>query len=212
MNVNFNSISFKGYVPVRVFIKSSPNGTYCPVSNPQKVRSCSGHLVRNLNKTIKKPDSKFVKYFASYDKDYREKQVVHSIYDIKTPNVYFVTGNNVRDIENMAKPVGRAKNESIKHFGHANNYEAKEAAKKFFYDAKRYMRNSCPRVKDLQGNPLTLAAYFDAKCDNEGNLKEFKFKGAEFVKDLNNNPQLDVELDMKPQEPICKQLTIDDFI
>ena len=206
MKVNLSNVSFRAYAPVRIFVKNTKNGPYCPVANPSKVDTYGGHLTRNLNKTLKHLNYKFIDYYASYDKDYAKNPKVHAVYDKDTPNIYMVSGDDSEIIEEFGKPVGKAKRQSINYFKHADSYDSKIAARNYFYNVKKYLKSDCQKVKNFEGDPLILTAYFDTKYDKQGIQKGYEFKGAEFVRVLNNDPHKLPDLEMRPQEVKAVQL------
>ncbi|MCD7739834.1 MAG: hypothetical protein LUH11_00590 [Candidatus Gastranaerophilales bacterium] len=83
----------------------------------------------------------------------------------------------------MAKPVGIAKSDSIDKIGSSKSFESSIAAKQYFSNVKSFLKNSCQRIKDKDGNNLSLYVYLDPKYKKTGELKGFKPTNAEFIKE-----------------------------
>lgn len=191
MTVNFNTISFKGYVPVKFYLKDSNDDSYSCIFDAKTIKSLNNKLVRNLNKGSENKDKKFSNYYASYDNDYRKNPTVRTVYDY--PNVYHVTGDDAKQIEGFAKQFVIAK---------SNSRDTLQEARNYFQRAKKYINNSCSRTKDLNGNDLILYSYFETKYNKKGEFKGYTFKGAEFVKE---DAPLFIDkpnLEMAPQKTI----------
>ncbi len=181
--INFNNnLSFKSYIPVNYYAKNPETGKYAPVTDNQNIRKCNGFIVRNLNGTLKnnKRDD-FVDFYKSYDSDYKNDSRVHSVYDKNTPTVYLVTGNDVDIVREMAKPVGKAKGNAIEKLGYSNSFEAANAAKQYFSNVKSFLKNRCCRIKDENGNNLSLRIYFDPQYNKKNQLKGFELNNARFL-------------------------------
>lgn len=186
---NISPVSFKAYIPVRYMAKNPNNDKYVPVLKNENIRKCQSFVVRNLNGTAKNNrDEGFVSFYKSYDRDYRKFPVVHSVYDINNPVVYMVTGEDTDTIRELAKPVGKAKAEALDKLGSSKSYESQYEAKNYIKNVKRFLKNHCARVKDENGEPLTLTVYYNPKYTRDGNLKCFEFAEAEFIVDNQTIP------------------------
>ena len=156
------SPSFKGYVPVQFYAKNPANGKYGPVQKMENIKRCQGFVVRNLNGTAKNnKNEEFVKWYKQYDKDYASLPQVHSVYDHEHPIVYMVTGSDVDTVREMAKPIGRAKSDSIDEFGHAHSFEVYQTGHEFYRNVQRFIKNTCRRLKSPEKDDLTLRVFFD---------------------------------------------------
>ena len=184
---NINSVSFKGYVPVRYFAKNNKDGSYYPIYDKDKIKKCNNYIVRNLNGTAGKnsKNDELVDKFSSYDKDYKEKPYVRSVCDRGV--VYLVTGKDANKLPEYAKPIGIAKSESLDAFGHSESHDAKLRTREYFANVKSFLKNTCIQIKGGNDKPLTLNAYFDPQYKN-GELKDYKYNSLEFVDEEKLSP------------------------
>ena len=51
-----NNISFKGCIPVEFYAKNPKTNKYIPIVKDENIKKCQRFVVRNLNKTLKKPN------------------------------------------------------------------------------------------------------------------------------------------------------------
>lgn len=175
------SPSFKGYVPVQFYAKNPANGKYGPVQKRENIKRCQGFVVRNLNGTAKNnKNEKFVNFYKQYDKDYQCVPTVHSVYDHENPIVYMVTGSDVDKVREMAKPIGKAKADSLDTFGHTKAFEVGQAGRDYYRDVQHFIKNSCKCLKSGDGKKLLLRVYFDPVYGKRGKQKG-KLQGFEFV-------------------------------
>ncbi len=181
MNINKNC-SFKGYIPVSYYAKNPKNNEYVPVIKNENIRKCNGFVVRNLNGTAKSNiNPAFVDKFKAYDKDYAFLQVVRSVYDDKSPTVYLITGKDVDTVNAIAKPVGIAKREACEMTGKSKSFESGMAVNTFFKQIKNFINYNCRRIKDREGQPLSLNVYFNPEYTKSNSLKGFKYSHCEYV-------------------------------
>ncbi len=181
---NFKGISFKSYIPVSYYAKNPVNGEYVPVIKRENIRKCQGFVVRNLNGTAKRnKNEKFVDFYRTHDADYRANPQVQSVYDNNSPVVYMVSGKDVDTVTEFAKPVGKAKSESIDLIGHSNSFETRKAASDFFRNVKSFLTKSCRRLKSDDNKNLSLRVYFDPKYNTKDKLVGFDFVNARFIKE-----------------------------
>ena len=178
------NISFKAYVPVSYYAKNPANGQYVPVIKKENIRKCHGFVVRNLNGTAKRnKNEKFVDFYKAHDADYRRNPKVQSVYDRNLPVVYMVSGNDVDVVTELAKPVGKAKSESLDLIGHSNSFESSRAANEFFKNVRSFLNKSCRRLKSDDKQNLSLRVYFDPKYNTKDKLVSFNFVNARFIKE-----------------------------
>lgn len=176
--------SFKAYVPVTYYAKNPADGKYCRVMKPENVKKCQSFVVRNLNGTAKNmKNQQFVDFYSQFDSDYRNRPEVRSVYDNDSARVFVITGNDVDAVTQFAKPIGKAKGESIDRTGHSSSFETKLATNDYFRQIKYFLRNSCRQIKDSDGNKLTLRVFFDPKYKKDGTLKGFEFVNARMISD-----------------------------
>ena len=182
MSINFKNCSFKGYIPVSYFAKNPANNEYVPVIKNENIRKCNGFVVRNLNGTAKSnKNSDFVSEFKSYDKDYASVPAVKSVYDDVSPRVYLITGKDVDTVNALAKPVGVAKREACERTGKSKSFESKMAANNYFKQIRSFINYNCRRIKDKDGQPLSLNVYFNPEYTKNNSLKGFKYSHCEYV-------------------------------
>ena len=183
------SPTFKGYVPVQFYAKNPANGKYGPVQKRENIKRCQGFVVRNLNGTAKSnKNDKFVDFYKQYDKDYQKVPTVHSVYDHENPIVYMVTGSDVDKVREMAKPIGKAKAESLDTFGHTKAFEVGQAGRDYYRDVQDFIKNTCKSLKSGDGKNLMLRVYFDPvygkKGKQKGKLQGFEFVNARFLVEM----------------------------
>ena len=212
MKVQLSNIPFKSYTQVRLFIKPPQGNTYYPVASPYRFSSCTKQLTQYLNQTSKNINQKFVDYYSSYDKDYVENPHVHKVTDKDTPYVYFVSGKDVEPVVKYGQSVGLAKSKSKKLFGHSKSYDSRLASNDYFSKVKNFLKNNCSSVKDIDGSPVFLSAYFESRFDKKKGEDVFDFVGAEFGRIPSNNPRKDPDLSMHPQQPKYKQMSFFDLM
>ena len=177
-------ISFRGYVPVHYYAKNPKTDKYVPVIKNENIKKCHSFVVRNLNGTAKNmKNDEFVNFYRNYDSDYRRNPKVHSIYDKDSPIVYLVSGNDVDTVRELAKPVGKAKSESIERLGHSKSFEAQMASNDFFKNVKEFIKYNCNRLKSSDKHNLTLRVFFSPKYNRKDKLIGFTFQNAVFTKD-----------------------------
>ena len=180
-----SNCSFKGYIPVQYYAKHPTKDKYVPVIKRENIKKCNGFVVRNLNRTAKNNrNQNFVNQYKNQDRDYRSLPVVKSIYDDETPTVFLVTGKDVDEVNNLAKPVGIAKRESIDAIGNSHSFESKNAAKNYFRNAKNFLFRYCNRVKNEDGKPLTMQVFFNPVYNKRQELKGFDYVKTSFVQDV----------------------------
>ena len=180
--------SFKGYVPVKHYALNPRDNQYWRVTKKDNLRKCQGFVVRNLNGTAKNMhNSEFVRLYASHDNDYRRCPVVHSVYDLESPDIYMVTGWDVDNIQNMAKKVGVAKSESISRIGNTKSFEVKDTANSFFKEVKNYINNFCRQLRSDSKDNLELRVFFVPQYKKDGTLKGFTYNHAEFANETENS-------------------------
>ena len=234
MKVNFSNVSFQRYTPVRIYIKNRLLDSYGRATYPDKVKRC-GHIIsKHLNKGMKNTNEDFVKYYESYDRDYKNNPKAYTIYDVDTSNMYLATSQDAYALNEFGKSVGLARKEvkdrealsgntefdniaekeARDYFGHMEGYMENIAKRNYFSNSRKYLKNHAKRVKDVDGNSLVLNAYFDIKYDKDGLEKNYIFKGAEFVKSpdfgfIKEEP----DLSMKPQvRERYRQITVFDIL
>ena len=174
--------SFKGYVPVTYYAKSPETGKYVPVVTKENIRKCQSFVTRNLNGTAKNlRDDEFVEFYKSYDSDYRRCPKVHSVYDKNSPQVFMVTGRDADIVDEIAKPVGRAKGDAMDKLGHSKSFEASNASRSYFRNVELFLKNGCKRLKDKDGNNLSLKLFFNPRYTKKGDLNGFDFVDARFM-------------------------------
>ena len=184
--------SFKGYVPIQFYAKNPANGKYGPVQKRENIKRCQGFVVRNLNGTAKtNKNEDFVNFYKQYDKYYKTVPIVHSVYDHENPIVYMVTGSDVDKVREMAKPIGKAKADSLDTFGHTKAFEVAQAGRDYYREVQHFIKHSCNCLKSDDGQNLMLRVYFDPvygkRGKQKGKLQGFDFVHARFIK----NPQKD---------------------
>lgn len=176
------NISFKAYVPVTYYAKNPATNKYVPVTKEENIRKCQSFVVRNLNGTAKNmKNDKFVEFYKSFDSDYAKVPKVRSVYDKDYPQVFMVTGRDVDFVDEMAKPVGKAKGDAMDRLGHSKSFEAANATRSYFREVKDFLKYRCPRLKNDEGQKLSLRLYFDPKYNKKGDLKGFDFVNAGFT-------------------------------
>ena len=177
-----NVQSFKGYIPITYFAKNSLDGEYNQITQKDNIRKCQSFVVRNLNRTAKNlKDENFINLYAAKDKDYRETPSVCSVYDLNMPVVYMVTGKDVYKVKTLARPIGKAKSESIYKTGHSKSFEAKNTVNTYFKEVKKFLNRSCKQVSTDDGKKLALRVYFDPQYTKKGKIKSFKYADAKFI-------------------------------
>ena len=183
-----NNISFKGYIPVEIYAKNNGDKTYHRVLDKPDgyLRKCQGAVVRNLNKTLKQPDEKFIEFYKSHDKDYALKPVVKSLYDKEFSSIYMVTGLDADMLGYYGKCRGTADNITDKYYQKSdfrNVYYKKKAVHDYFSNSFNYLNNNAKRVKSPQGDDLKLKVYFEAKRNKNDEITGFKLTNAKFEKE-----------------------------
>lgn len=175
-------VSFKGYVPVTFFAKNPKSGNYVPVLKEENVRKCQSFVIRNLNGTAKNlKNDEFVKFYKNVDKDYQRVEKARSIYDTNEPIVYLVTGYDVDYVNDMAKEMRLRKNDAYERTGKKNSSEARRANKDYYNKTRAFLSHVCKRLKNKNGEKLTLEVYFEPKyTKKEGKLLGFNYTGARF--------------------------------
>ena len=176
--------SFKGFIPITYYARNPKDGKYWQVTKKPNLRKCQSFIVRNLNGTAKNIRSQaFIDFYGKYDKDYQKCRQVHSVYDNESPTVYMITGNDVDKIKNLARPIGKARSESMFTLGHSNSFEAKSEANYFFKQVKSFLKHDCKQITNEDGDKLSLKVYFNPKYNREGKVKAFNYVEAELVKE-----------------------------
>ena len=186
MITRVQSLSFKGYVPVQFYAKNPANGKYGPVQKKENIKRCQGFVVRNLNGTAKtNKNDDFVNFYKQHDIDYKNVPSVHSVYDHENPIVYMVTGSDVDKVREMAKPIGKAKAESLDTFGHTKAFEVGQAGRDYYREVQHFIKNTCKCLKSNDVKKLMLRVYFDPVYGKKGKQKDklqgFKFVNARFI-------------------------------
>ncbi|MBQ8887525.1 MAG: hypothetical protein IJY61_07495 [Candidatus Gastranaerophilales bacterium] len=186
MITRVQSPSFKAYVPVQFYAKNPANGKYVPVLKRENIKRCQGFVVRNLNGTAKNnKNEKFVDYYKQHDSDYQKIPSVHSVYDHENPIVYMVTGSDVDKVREMAKPIGKAKADSLDTFGHTKTFEVAQAGRDYYREVQHFIKNTCKCLKSDEGKNLMLRVYFDPvygkRGKQKGKLQGFDFVNARFL-------------------------------
>ncbi len=97
-----------------------------------------------------------------------------------------VTGKDTDVIKQAAKPVGRAKRESIDTTENTKSPEVRNATNQYIRDVKWYIKHSCRQVKSPNGDKLELHVYFLPKYGRDGKVKSFTYQIASFVPSNNN--------------------------
>lgn len=178
------SPAFKGYVPVQFFAKNPANGKYGPVQKRDNIKKCQSFVVRNLNGTAKNnKNENFVDFYKQYDSDYRSVRAVHSVYDDNRPIVHMITGKDVDKVREMAKPIGKAKADSLDAFGHTGSFEVYQTGRDYYRDVHNFIKHSCKRLKSDNDQNLTLRVYFDPVYGKKGQFKGFNFVNARFIEE-----------------------------
>lgn len=177
--------TFKGYVPVQFYAKNPANGKYGPVQKRENIKKCQSFVVRNLNGTAKNNRNEdFVDFYKQYDSDYCAIPAVHSIYDDNRPIVHMVTGKDVDRVKEMAKPLGKAKADSLEAFGHTGAFEVYQTGREYYRGVHNFIKNSCRHLKSDDDNQnLMLRVYFDPVYGKKGQFKGFNFVNARFLKE-----------------------------
>ena len=182
-----HSPSFKAYIPVFFYAKNPENDKYSRVMKPENIKKCQSFVVRNLNSTAKNiKNDEFVKMYSQFDNDYRQVPAVRSVYDFDSARVLMVTGRDVDSVTKMAKPIGKAKSESIDRTGRSSSFETRLATSDYFRQIKSFLRNSCSPVKSQDGRNIALKVYFDPQYKKDGQLKGFKYVGARMFSEGEN--------------------------
>ncbi len=179
-----NPISFKGYVPVKFYARNPKNGKFSRVIRHENLRKCQSFVVRNLNGTAKNQrNQEFIDYYKKYDSDYRNIPYVTSVYDEtkdKDPVIYMITGKDVDTAKQLAKPVGRAKGDSVTKLGHSKSFEARLESNYYFNNIKAFIKRQCRRLKTSDNQNLTLNVFFNPIYNKKQELKGFEYVTAQF--------------------------------
>ena len=176
--------SFKGYIPVKYYAKNPSTNEYVPVLKQENIRKCHSFVVRNLNGTAKKmKNDEFVKLYKSHDRDYALEPKVHSIYSKNEPVVYIVSGDDAYYVNELAKPLGISKSESLNQYGSTKTTSSYNAAKEFYSNVKSFLNRQCTRLKSQNNKDLTLKVYFNPKYTRNNDLKGFEFVKAKFTEE-----------------------------
>lgn len=185
MNIkSVQSPSFKAYIPVTYYAKDPKSGDFLRVMKPENMRKCQSFVVRNLNGTAKKMENKkFIEFYSSFDKDYRNRSEVRSFYDSDNARVFMITGKDIDAVQQMAKPIGIAKGESMDRTGQSKSFESKYASHDYAKKVKSFLRMNCKQVQTEDGDKLSLRVYFDPKYKKDGTLKGFEFINARMISD-----------------------------
>ncbi len=191
---NSNLTSFKSYVPVKFYAYYDKKQSYVPILKNANLKKCQGYLVRNLNHSFNKNlDENFIELYKRYDADYRYSPKVRSLYeyddssavnrDKSIKQIYLVSGNDVEEINKMAKDIGKEKADAIAAYGKANSFEANEAVRIFRLKTNKFIKENCRRLKSENNIPYVLNAYFMPEYNRKKELKGFKLVNAEFAVD-----------------------------
>ncbi len=190
MNITkVNSPSFKSYVPVAYYAKSPEDNKFHRVMDKKNLKKCHRIIIQNLNGTAgKKENKEFIDLFKSYDKDYRQLPVARSVYPKTPPVVYLITGSDVDSVDNMAKPIGRAKANSLDATGVSHSFETETETYNFYKNFQRYILNHFEkRLKNDNHQPLTLQVLFLPQYNKKGKLKGFEYLNARFKENVKNS-------------------------
>ena len=183
-----NSPAFKAYIPVKYYAKRPDDNKYHIIDgygNDSNKRRCNRNIVMSLNGTKKSDlNTDIVELFNTLDSDYRKSHIVRSHYLKDTPYVYIITGNrDVNTVDEMAKPIGIAKSESLQKYNSAKSLKSGAAVESFLSRINNYLINSCKRVKDENGNKVFLQVLFNPVYDKKGKIKKFEYVKTNVVPD-----------------------------
>ena len=188
MNINsLSSLNFKGCVPVTFYSYDKEKGRISRIDNSKQKRKCENIVIRNLNHTKKgdvAPD--FVQFYKGIDRDYNKYPIARSFYNRYTSEIFLVTGDDAALSDSMAKPLGIAKAQSRKINGTYNTDMVEAASNRYHKEMAILTGKSSNRVKSASGENLNLNVYFEPKYSKKGELKEFKYIGANFTDDGQN--------------------------
>lgn len=185
------SVSFNGYIPVTYYARNPKTNQYVPVLKHENIRKCNSYVVRNLNKTAKKNlNNDFIELYKSIDKDYAKTPMVHSIYDLKQPVVYLVTGSDTDQINSMGKDLRLKKQDIFENTGNNDTPATQKVNKEFFEKTRNFLKNVCKRIKNNKGEKLTMCVFFEPKyTKKERKLIGFDYQNTAFFTNLEyNNP------------------------
>ena len=188
--MQINSLSqtnFKGCIPVRSYMFNPKTRRISPVMERKQVRQCQNIIVSNLNGTKKGETAEdFVDFYKKTDRDYFSCPYVKSFYVRKSPDIYLITGRDSVLADNMAKPLGIAKADSIERYGNTSSLKVKEESKALYRNMEQLVYDNSKRIKTADGRNLNLNVYFEPKYKKTGEIKAFKYIGANFSDDYNN--------------------------
>lgn len=179
--------NFNGCIPVRSFMFNPETRRISPVIERKQIRQCQNIIVSNLNGTKRGETAEdFVDFYKKTDRDYFSCPYVKSFYERKSPNIYLITGNDSLRADCMAKPLGVAKADSIERYGNTGSARVKEESKTFYKNMENLVHKGSKRVRTSDGRNLNLNVYFEPKYKKTGEIKGFKYIGANFSDDFNN--------------------------
>ena len=188
-----NNVSFRGCIPVEFYARYPKTNKYVPIVKPRNVKKCQSFVVRNLNKTLKEENrtTEFVEIYKSVDKDYARTPSVRSYFDKYVPvaqkmsdpyfpSVYLFTGNDIDKANEIGRNLGEIKSDIFERTGQKDNAEVERAKRHYHNQMKKLFDKICSRVRDEQGNDLTLRVFFEPKYKKNGEFKKFEYKHATF--------------------------------
>ena len=194
MKINFiPQQSFKSCVPVEFYMRRNENDdkferVYYSTENNNLSR-CQKEVIKTLNGKHNNPNTTFLDFYKFFDKQYArytEHPKARSVYDKANSKVYLITGNDVKEISNMARDIGIAKSQEKAKNPHTTSKLSSEhianVTNDYYCNAYSYI--SKRRLKNEQGNPLIMKVYLNAKCDKNNKVKNFSIAGAKLVKDI----------------------------
>ena len=175
------NISFKGCIPVEFYARHPRTGFYVPVLKQENIRKCQSFVVRNLNNPDGKNSNKdFINKYRQIDKDYSKNPIVASVYEKDAPIVHMATGYDAMIIKEMGKNLGKSKKEVFEETGETYSSETRFLARKYFQDARNYIKKMCTRVKDKDGAKLKMSVYFNPIYGYEKKVKKFEYEDVKF--------------------------------
>ena len=183
MHINsVSSTNFKGCIPVHAYSFDPKTRKITPIIKNKQIRQCQNIIVSNLNGTKKGETAEdFVDFYKSKDKDYEKFPQVKSFYGKHPQGVYLITGYDAEFANNLAKPLGMAKSESKELYGHTKSAKVAEESVILYKSMAHLVSRDSKRVKAEDGKNLTLNVYFEPKRKKTGEIKGFKYIGANFT-------------------------------
>ena len=170
----------------------------------ENLRKCQRYVVRHLNNDsrLKERNMDLVRNFT-YDKrqgvgdsDFYNIPKVRSVYEYAKERakafVNIITGKDVKEVDSMAKPIGKAKHTSLERIGETRSFETGYAVDRYNAKATKFA-DEHGIYKD--GKRQAFGVIFNPVYKKNGDLKGFEYNRSgyfdeSFITESKKTPEL----------------------